>query len=79
MNSFLQKTGVKVYGAICENVQSPEAQEAFQIYAEEMTDITGMIAIQYFPYELGKKVFWFQNKRECRFRFLRLLSRCGTK
>lgn len=63
VNSFLQKTGVKVYGAICENVQSPEAQEAFQIYAEEMTDITGMIAIQYFPYELGKKVFWFQNKK----------------
>lgn len=63
VNSFLQQTNVKVFGAICQNVQSAEAQEAFHVYAEEMTSITGMIAIQYFPYEQGKKVFWFQNRQ----------------
>ena len=25
--------------------------------------MTGMIAIQYFPYELGKKLYWYKNKK----------------
>lgn len=62
LNHYLRKTGVKVFGVICENVESEKAREAFQVYAEELTDITGMIAIQYFPYELGKKVFWFTDR-----------------
>ena len=57
----MQKTGVKIFGVICQDVDSPEAQEAFQIYAEELTGITGMIAIQYAPYELGKNLFWYSN------------------
>lgn len=61
LNYFLQKTGVKIFGVICQDVDSPEAQEAFQIYAEELTGITGMIAIQYAPYELGKNLFWYSN------------------
>lgn len=44
------------------NVNSKEAQKALQIYAEELEGITGMIAIQYFPYELGKQIFWNKNK-----------------
>lgn len=63
VNSFLKETNIKIFGVICQDVTSDRAQEAFQIYAEELTDITGIIAIQYFPYELGKKVFWYSNKQ----------------
>lgn len=63
LNCFLKETNIKIFGVICQDVTSDRAQEAFQIYAEELTDITGIIAIQYFPYELGKKVFWYSNKQ----------------
>lgn len=63
VNSHLKELNVKIFGAIFKDVESPEAQEAVQIYAEELEDITGMIAIQYFPYELGDKIFWYKNKK----------------
>lgn len=63
INVHLKKMNIKIFGALFRNVESKEAQEAMQIYAEELEGITGMIAIQYFPYELGKKVFWYKNKQ----------------
>lgn len=62
MNVHLKKMNITIFGAIFKNVESLEAKEALQIYAEELEDITGMIAIQYFPYELGKKVSWYKNR-----------------
>lgn len=62
INVHLKDLNIKVFGAIFRDVDSREAQEALQIYAEELDGITGMIAIQYFPYELGKKVYWYKNK-----------------
>ena len=61
INFHLKKMDVKVVGFICRDVKSQASQEAFQIYAEELTGITGMIAVQYFPYEQGGKIFWFKN------------------
>lgn len=63
INVHLKRMNIKIFGALFKNVESKEAQEAMQIYAEELEGITGMIAVQYFPYELGKKVFWYKNKQ----------------
>lgn len=61
INYHLQKMDIKVFGFICRNVKSKESREAFQIYAEELKGITGMLAVQYFPYELGGDIMWFKN------------------
>lgn len=64
ININLKRTGTKVFGFICKNVSSPEALKAYQIYAEELEDITGIIAVQYSPYNGGHgKVFWAKNKK----------------
>lgn len=63
INCHLQKLNIKIFGFICFNVASDEAQEAFQIYAEEMPGLTGMLAVQYFPYELEGEIYWKTNKQ----------------
>jgi len=61
INYHLQKMDIKVFGFICRDVKSKASQEAFQIYAEELKGITGMLAVQYFPYEIGGDIMWFKN------------------
>ena len=63
INYHLKKLDIKIFGFICRDVASKEAQEAFQIYVEEMEDITGMFAVQYFPYELDGSIYWKKNKK----------------
>lgn len=64
INSQLEKSGVKVFSFICQDVKSPEAMKAYQIYAEELETITGMIAFQYYPYDGGDgEIFWFRNSK----------------
>lgn len=62
INYHLDQLGLKIFGFICWDVASAEAQQAFQIYAEEMKNITGMLAVQYFPYELDGAIYWKTNK-----------------
>lgn len=62
VNIHLNELGIKIFGFICRDVASPAAQEAFQIYAEELEGITGMVAVQYFPYELDGSIYWKKNK-----------------
>lgn len=64
VNSHMKRTGVKVFGFICRNVFSEESRKAFQIYAEEMDGIVGMIAVQYNPYNGGKgEIIWVKNRK----------------
>lgn len=64
INTQMKKTGTRVFGFICKNVSGEAAQKAYQVYAEELEDITGMIAIQYSPYNGGHgKIFWVKNKK----------------
>ena len=63
VNMHLSQLGIKVFGFICRDISSPEAQEAFQIYAEELDGISGMIAVQYFPYEQQGEIYWKENKK----------------
>lgn len=63
INTHLKRTGVKVFGFICMDVNSREALNAYKIYAEELEDIAGIIAVQYAPYHGGDgEVFWQKNK-----------------
>lgn len=64
VNFHMQKTGVKVFGFICNDLDSPEAKNAYQIYAEELQDLTGMIAVQFNPYEGGNgEVHWATDSK----------------
>ncbi|WP_300698086.1 GxGYxYP domain-containing protein [Bacteroides sp.] len=63
INFHLNQIGIKIFGFICRDVMSKNSQEAFQIYAEELTGITGMLAVQYFPYELGENILWYKNNK----------------
>lgn len=63
INYHLKQLNLKIFGFICQNVSSEASQEAFQIYAQELEGITGMLAVQYFPYELGGKIYWKQDKQ----------------
>jgi hypothetical protein len=59
----MKVTGAKVFGFICRDVGSPAAMEAYRIYAEEIEGLTGMIAVQYSPYNGGHgQVYWVKNK-----------------
>ncbi len=64
INGQMKKTGTKVFGFICRNIASEEAIKAYRIYAEEIEDLTGMIAVQYSPYNGGLgKTIWVKNKK----------------
>jgi hypothetical protein len=64
VNFHMQKNGVKVFGFICYDLDSPEAKFAYQIYAEELEDLTGMIAVQYAPYEGGNgEIHWATDSK----------------
>lgn len=64
MNKQMQLTGVKVLGFICRNMLGEAAQRAYRIFAEEIEDLTGIIAVQYSPYNGGHgKMFWVKNKK----------------
>lgn len=62
INYHLQQTNIKIFGFICRDVSSEASQEAFQIYAQELEGITGMLAVQYFPYELGGQIYWKKDR-----------------
>lgn len=63
VNVNMKRTGTKVFGFICMDIDSEDALLAYKIYAEEIEDLTGMIAIQYAPYHGGHgKVMWVKNK-----------------
>jgi hypothetical protein len=64
MNRQMKLTGVKVLGFICRDMSGEAAQRAYRIFAEEVEDLTGIIAVQYSPYCAGRgKMFWVKNRK----------------
>lgn len=63
LNRHMKKLGVTVLGFICMDVHSDAAREAFQVYAREIENLTGILAVQYYPYELGGEILWVDNGR----------------
>lgn len=67
VNAYLKKTGIRVFGFICRELDSPEALQAYRIFAEELDDLVGMVAVQYAPYNGGDgKTYWVTNKEGVR-------------
>lgn len=63
VNVHMKKTGVKTFGFICHKVDSDDALRAYRIFAEELEDVAGMIAVQYVPYNGGHgRVFWVKDR-----------------
>lgn len=62
MNWHFKKLNIKIFGFICKNVFSAEARQAYDIYAREIEGLTGMMAIQYDPYNVGGDMIWVKNK-----------------
>jgi hypothetical protein len=64
-NIHLKRTGIKVLNFITlYPIDSENARKAYQIYAEEIDDLTGMTAIQYNPYHNGGgAIIWVKNKQ----------------
>lgn len=64
VNKHMQRVGCKVFGFICRNIDSENAMQAYHIFAEELHDIAGMIAVQYSPYNGGYgKVYWPRDRQ----------------
>ncbi len=62
MSNLFARNGCNMLSFICSKVESPEAMEAYEIYAKEIDGLAGMIAIQYAPYDGGNgKIFWVKN------------------
>lgn len=54
--------GSRILMFIAEDIDSEEAKEAYQVFAEEIDDLLGMLVMQYYPYEGGDgKIFWYEN------------------
>ena len=54
--------GSRVLGFICKDVASPASREAYEIFAEHIPSLAGMIAVQYAPYNGGHgNVYWVSN------------------
>ncbi|MDD3036560.1 GxGYxYP domain-containing protein [Bacteroides sp.] len=62
MNWHFKKLNIKIFGFICKDVFSKEARQAYDIYAREIEGLTGMIAIQYNPYNMGGDMVWVKSK-----------------
>lgn len=62
MNWHFKKLNIKIFGFICKDVFSKEARQAYEIYAREIEGLTGMVAIQYSPYNMGGDIMWVKNK-----------------
>lgn len=70
---------VKVFGFIYRDIKSKASREAFQIYAEELTGITGMVAVQYFSYEQAGEILWFKNLQGIEIPISAATYSCGIK
>ena len=63
VNVNMKRTGVKVFGFITQDIDGDASKEAYQVYAEEIENLTGMIAVQYSEYEEGNgEIFWVTDK-----------------
>ena len=65
LDSHFRRLGITVFGfsMLGDGLRDlPEAQQAFRIYAEEIGGLAGMLAVQYYPYELDGSILWFPGR-----------------
>lgn len=62
VGAHMRQHRVKVLGLLCQDVLSTEAQEAYQAYITNNSQLIGIVAVQYSPYAGGEgQVMWFTN------------------
>ncbi len=57
----MNELGIAVLGVICSDINSTEAAEAFEIFAAHIKGLSGIVAMQYYPYEQDAEVKWFED------------------
>jgi hypothetical protein len=63
INHYMQLAGATTLQVLCMDVDSEDALKAYQIYADEIENLTGIFVLQYYPYEGGDgEVFWVKNR-----------------
>jgi len=64
LNRHMQRTGTTVIGFIGIDIRSQESIDAYEIYAEEIENLTGMFGVEYEPYHGGEgDIIWVQNRQ----------------
>ncbi len=62
LNYFMKRAGGTTLMFLCMDLDSKWARTAYAIFAREIDHLTGIFAIQYYPYEGGNgKVYWVKN------------------
>jgi len=62
LNTQMKKTGARLLCFIVKDSASREAQKAYQIFAEELETLDGMLVIDYAPYHKGLgKIYWVEK------------------
>jgi hypothetical protein len=57
------RSGIALLGFICLRVASEDASRAYHVFAEEIPGLSGMISVQYAPYEGGGgDVYWVADQ-----------------
>ena len=63
INWHFKKLNLKLFGFICKDVFSEASRQALEIYAREIEGLTGMLAVQYDPYNMGGDIIWVKNAK----------------
>lgn len=64
LNEQMNANKLRVLGFIAWDLDSEDAMKAYEVFAKEIDNLAGMIAIQYHPYEGGNgEIFWVENKK----------------
>ena len=63
LNRQMKKTGARLLCFIVEDSASRTAQKAYQIFAEEIEQLDGMLVTDYAPYHKGEgKIYWAKTR-----------------
>lgn len=57
----MNELGVSLICFICSDSRSEAAMEAFRIFAQEIKGLTGIVVLDYYPYENGGEIRWVQD------------------
>lgn len=59
LNHYMTRSDGRTLMFLCWDLDSPEAMQAYRIFAEEIAPLIGMFGFQYYPYEGGNgAVYW---------------------
>lgn len=64
LNAHMKKTGATILELLCVDINSQAAEDAYQIYAEEIENLAGMVVLEFSTGYEGSngEIFWPTNK-----------------